>query len=98
MCCWGKLWTTTYKKTKKKPTTASEETREKGGYYPGYYASPLHTTTKEWANHLSHPSGSTSGPVPTLISYKEPAPCHHTPRGSKQAKETIAHFHSSLLQ
>ena len=64
MCSWGKLWTR-YKKTKN-PTTTSEELGAKAGYC----ACPLHTAPpRGWANHLSHPSGPTPGPTPTLTPY-----------------------------
>ena len=47
----------------------------------GTVHSPPHTTSpKEWADHLSQPSGPTPGHTPTLIPYKEPA---RPPSGSK---------------
>ena len=51
------------------------------GAKAGYCAHPLHTPPpKDWANHLSHPSGETPGHTPPLSPYKEQA---SHPSGSK---------------
>ena len=47
---------------------------------------PAHTTTKRWANHLSHPSSPTPGPAPTLTPFKDQA----HPLRSKQGNLTLS--------
>ena len=49
----------------------------------------LHTTSpKEWANHLSHPSGLTPEPTLTLTPYKETA----LSRCSRGPRKTLCEF------
>ena len=46
----------------------------------------LHTTSpKEWANHLSHPSGLTPEPTLTLTPYKETARSLSLQQGSQKS-------------
>ena len=87
-----------YKETKNTnyhffPTT----TFEGSGYRAkaGYCACPLHTPPpKGWANHLSQPSGETSGHTPTLSPYKEQA-C--PPSGSKHVNMLLVLHPCPLL-
>ena len=69
MHSWGKFWTKD-KKRPKNPTANFEEP----GAKTVYFVCPLHIPpTREWAKHLSHPSGPTPGHTPTLTPYKEQA-------------------------
>ena len=85
ICSWGKCWARRYQKTKN-PTATSEELRAKAWCLKQNQVPcmpPAHNTTKGRADHLSHPSGPTPIPTPTLIPYKEPA-CPILQRASKQ--------------
>ena len=84
MCRWYKFWTQRYKETKN-PIATSEEPWAK----TGYCTSPLHTTSpKEWAEHLSQPSGLTGGHTPTLTQHEKQS-CPSALSGSKQAREPV---------
>ena len=89
MHSWGKLWTIRYQKTKKPRWhfwRAGRKNRVLGAKAEDW-ACPLHSAPiKQWASHLSHPSGWTPGPAPTLPPYKEPA--HHLNSGSDQGQLT----------
>lgn len=57
------------------------------------YACPLLTTSpKRWVDHLSYPSSPTSGPAPTLTSYKELATPAPPPTVSEQAVKLLLVF------
>ena len=69
MHSWGKFWTKD-KKRPKNPTANFEEP----GAKTVYFVCPLHIPpTREWAKHLSQPSGPTPRHTPTLTLYKERA-------------------------
>ena len=82
MHSWDKLWATRYKKIKPQlPLLRCWEQKQ----------GTLHQIPpKEWANHLSHPSGLKSGPTLTLSPYKELA----HPILEERALESVTYFHS----
>ena len=50
------------------PLLKSWEQKQESEKKATYSICPLYTTlTKEWANHLSHPSGTTPEPTPTSL-------------------------------
>ena len=79
MCSWDKLWTIMNNKIQKdqNPNCNSWGARSKNrvlGAKAGYCSCTLHIAPpRRWADHLSHLSGQTRGPTPTLTPYKEPA-------------------------
>ena len=89
LCSWGKFQTQKIQRNQKNQLPLFSNYHfwgpwsKNGGWgaKAGYCVRPLHTPPpKEWANHLSQPSGETPGHTPPLSPYKEQA-CH--PSGSK---------------
>ena len=68
MHSWDKLWATRYKKIKPQlPLLRCWEQKQGSAY------KPTHSTTKGWADHLSHPSCLTHGSTPNITPHKGPA-------------------------
>ena len=92
---WGKFWTKDTKRPKKAqlPLLKSREQKQGVGSKSGVLRMPpALNTTKWWAEHLSHPSGPTPGPIPT---YPHPIQGTSLP---PSARELVACSHSPLLQ
>ena len=85
MCSWGKLWTR-YTETRN-PSATSEEPGAKAGYC----ACPLHSTSSRgWADHLSHPASLNPAHLPTLILSQESAHAPPRPSGNSPVRSSRA--------
>ena len=85
----GKILEPKDTKRPKTPTATFEGSGTKTGGWEqkqGTAPAPAHSTTEEWANHLSHPSSLTPEHILTLTPYKEPV---HPALGSKQARGRV---------
>lgn len=98
MCSWGKVQARRYKKFKNLTSMSQRSVQKQGVRSKSRILcmSQHSTPPKGWVDHLSHSSGLTPEPNPTLAPYKEPA--HSQPSGSNQEREPVVYCCFPLQQ